>query len=103
MVNRNNTPPITWASDANLFKTQAASNANLVSEIIAANNGVIYDTSNSHDAPTNSGSDTLTAADFTTSTGKMTGFGAQVWANNLTLGGYTNWSLPTTVPAILWL
>ena len=31
---------ITWASDANLFKTQAASNPNLVSEIIAANGGV---------------------------------------------------------------
>ena len=30
---------ITWASDANLFQTQAASNANLVSEIIAANGG----------------------------------------------------------------
>jgi len=40
---------ISWASDANLFKTQAASNANLVSEIIAANGGVINDTANSYD------------------------------------------------------
>ena len=37
---------ITWASDANLFATQAASNSNLVSEIIAGNGGVIYDTPN---------------------------------------------------------
>jgi len=34
---------ITWAADANLFKTQAASNPNLVNEIIAGNGG-----SNSH-------------------------------------------------------
>ena len=40
---------ITWASDANLFKTQAASNASLVSEIIAANGGVINDTANYYD------------------------------------------------------
>ena len=25
----------------------------------------------------------------------MTWFGAQAWANNLTLGGYTDWSTPT--------
>ena len=30
----------------------------------------------------------------------MTWFGAQAWANNLSLGGYTDWSLPTTVPAL---
>ena len=28
---------ITWASDANLFQTQAAGNANLVNDIIAVN------------------------------------------------------------------
>ena len=40
---------ITWAADANLFQTQAASNASLVSEIITANSGVINDTANSYD------------------------------------------------------
>ena len=70
---------ITWASDANLFKTQAAGNANLVSQIITAN-----------------GTYTLTSADFNTTTGAMTWWGAQAWANNLTLGGVTGWSLPST-------
>jgi hypothetical protein len=90
---------ITWAADANLFKTQAASNANLVSEIIAGNGGVVYDTANYYNTPSYSGSNTLTGADFNTGTGTMTWFGAQAWANNLTLGGFTDWSLPTTIPA----
>ena len=30
----------------------------------------------------------------------MTWFGAQAWANNLSLGGYTDWALPTNVPAV---
>jgi len=87
---------ITWASDANLFKTQAAGNANLVSQIITANNGVIHDTPNFFD----NGTHTLTSSDFFTTTGTMTWWGAQAWANNLSLGGYTDWSLPTTVPAV---
>ncbi len=82
----------TWAADANLFKTQVASNANLVSEIIAANGGVILDSINSYD----DGSYDLTSADFNTTTGAMTWWGAQAWANNLTLGGVTGWSLPST-------
>ena len=83
---------ITWASDANLFQTQAASNPNLVSEIIAANGGVVHDTPNGYD----NGTYTLTTADFNSSAGTMTWWGAQAWANNLSLGGYTDWSLPTT-------
>ena len=87
---------ITWAADANLFQTQAASNPNLVSQIIAANGGVIHDTPNYYD---NNGTYTLTTGDFDTSSGIMTWWGAQAWANNLSLGGYTDWTLPTTVPA----
>ena len=87
---------ITWASDANLFQTQAASNPNLVSEIIAANGGVVHDTPNAYD----NGTYTLTTADFDTANGAMTWWGAQAWANNLSLGGYTDWALPTTVPAL---
>ena len=83
---------ITWAADANLFKTQAASNSNLVKDIIAGNGGVIHDTPNTFD----NGTYTLTTADFNTGTGQMTWWGAQAWANNLTLGGYTDWSLPST-------
>ncbi len=30
----------------------------------------------------------------------MTWWGAQAWANNLTLGGVSGWSLPTTVPGV---
>ncbi len=89
---------ITWAADANLFKTQAAGNANLVTEIIAGNGGVIYDTANYFDGFT--GTYHLTSADFNTGTGQMTWFGAQAWANNLTIGGVKGWSLPTTTPAI---
>ena len=87
---------ITWASDANLFQTQAASNPNLVSQIIAANGGVIHDTPNAYDTVPISGIYTLASADFNTSTGTMTWWGAQAWANDLTLGGVTGWALPTT-------
>jgi hypothetical protein len=87
---------ITWASDANLFKTQAASNPNLVSEIIAANGGVIHDTPNEYDTVPNSGIYSLTSADFNASSGTMTWWGAQAWANHLSFGGYTDWSLPST-------
>ena len=90
---------ITWAADANLFQTQAASNPNLVSQIIAANGGVIHDTPNGLDTVPNSGVYSLTSSDFDTSSGAMTWWGAQAWANNLSLGGYTDWTLPTTVPA----
>ncbi|WP_262964793.1 Lcl C-terminal domain-containing protein [Methylobacter psychrophilus] len=80
---------ITWAADANLFKTQAVADSNLVADIIANNNGVIIDASAAN------GSHTLTADDFNTTTGKMTWFGAQAWVNNLTLGGFSDWRLPT--------
>ena len=32
--------------------------------------------------------------------GSMTWWDAVAWADQLTLGGYTDWSLPTTVPAV---
>ncbi|MCX7084366.1 MAG: DUF1566 domain-containing protein [Methylococcales bacterium] len=86
---------ITWASDANLFQTQAASNPNLVSEIITANGGVIHDTPSFYD----NGTHTLTTGDFITSDGRMTWWGAQAWANHLSLGGYTDWTLPSTADA----
>ncbi|MEI6334172.1 MAG: IPT/TIG domain-containing protein [Methylococcaceae bacterium] len=96
---------ITWAADANLFQTQAAADGALVSKIIAANSvvidgvsysGVIQDTANTYDDPNNPGIHTLTAADFDTSTGMMTWFGAQAWINSLNVGGYSGWRLSTT-------
>lgn len=87
---------ITWAADANLFKTQAEGNANLVNQIIAGNGGVIHDTPNVYDGYT--GTYNLTTADFNTGSGEMTWWGAQAWANNLTLGGVKGWSLPTNIP-----
>ncbi len=91
---------ITWAADAKLFKTQAAGNANLVSQIIAGNGGVIHDTPNIYDTVPNSGVYSLTSGDFNTTTGAMTWWGAKAWANNLTLGGVAGWSLPTTPDAM---
>lgn len=81
---------ITWLADANLFKTQAAGNPNIVSEIIAANNGVIHDTPNYY----TNGTHTLTTSDFNAVTGEMTGWGAQAWANSLVYGSYSDWRLP---------
>ena len=98
---------ITFTSDANLFKTQADGNANLINQIIAANNGVVFNTPNIYDTPRNSGSYTLKTTDFTeftylnTINGQMTWWGAQAWIgylNKTNYDGYNNWSLPTTDP-----
>jgi hypothetical protein len=61
------------------LQTQATGNANLVSDIIAANNGVIYDTPNTGDTVANSGSHTLTPFDFMVTSGWMNWWGAQAW------------------------
>jgi hypothetical protein len=89
-----NATNITWAKDANLFQTQAAGNANLVADIIAANNGVIHDIPNSFD----NGIYTLTSTDFTASSGTLDWWGAQAWIgylNKASYDGYNNWALPT--------
>jgi hypothetical protein len=95
---------ITWAADANLFIIQALLNANLVNDIIAGNGGVIHETPFNSTYNSN-GTHYLTSADFNAdltspSLGAMTWWGAQAWANNLTLGGVKGWSLPTTDPAV---
>ena len=92
---------ITWAADANLFKTQAAGNANLVSQIIAGNGGVIhYNPGVGLDYYPDNGTHYLTTEDFLPGNGgRMTWWGAQAWANSLMLGGYSDWRLPTTIPA----
>ena len=98
---------VTWTSDANLMATQAASYSGgasaYVAAVIAASGGVINDTPNDVDTPSNSGTYTLSANDFITSganAGMMSWFGAKAWVNYLNVTNYagTNtWALPTTV------
>jgi hypothetical protein len=92
---------VTWTSNANLFATQAASYsggaAAFVSAVIADSGGVIHDTPNSFDP---SGTYTLSAADFNTSTGTVDYWGALAWVSYLdatNYGGSSQWALPTTV------
>jgi hypothetical protein len=88
---------ITWtAQTTNLFQDMAASNTNLLSNIIAANNGVIHD--NPADPETN-GSYSLSSSDFSTYYGTMDWWGAQAWIgylNNINYDGYSDWRLPAT-------
>ena len=92
---------VTWTSNANLMATQAASFSGgasaFVNAIIEDSGGVIHDTPNVYDP---SGTYTLSASDFNTSTGKMKWWGAQAWVNYLDVtkyGGSNQWALPTTV------
>jgi|GEM_PF-216958 len=90
---------ITWTQDANLFKTMAAGNTNIVNQIIAANNGLVHDTPNYSDTVRNSGVYQLSASDFNTSTGEMNWWGSQAWArflNSSNYGGSSQWRSPTT-------
>jgi hypothetical protein len=83
-----NVSNITFTSDANLFKTQATSDANLVTTII-------FDTATV-------GTHLVAATDFNTATGTMNWWGAQAWIgylNKTTYHGYNTWSLPITNPA----
>ena len=68
---------ITWLADANLFKTQYGGNNNIVNQIIAA-------------VPTITDSNitrAITAADFNTTDGRMTWWGAMAWAGGDLLRG----------------
>jgi hypothetical protein len=88
-----NVTNITIVNNLNLFQTQAAGNVNLISQIIAANNGVIHDTPSYSD----NGTYILTSADFTASTGQMDWWGAQAWIgylNKINYDGFNNWNLP---------
>ena len=79
---------VTWTSDGNLFKTQAAADPNLVAKIIAATAGkpVI-------------GSINWSPNLFQTANGAMAGYAALAWVNYLNVtnyGGSNQWYLPTT-------
>jgi hypothetical protein len=85
-----NVSDITFTSDANLFKTQSASDTNLV-------NTIILDTATV-------GTHTVATTDFDTTSGTMNWWGAQAWIgylNATTYHGYNSWNLPSTNPAIV--
>jgi hypothetical protein len=91
---------VTWTSNANLMATQAASYsggaAAFVSAVIAGSGGVIHDTPGAPYDPT--GTYTLSASDFNTSTGTMDWWGAQAWVQYLdatNYGGSNQWAQPT--------
>jgi hypothetical protein len=75
---------LTWVADANLFKTQAKSNANIVTNIINAIGSVNDSYYGSH---------VLETSDFDTGSGRMTWWGAMAWAEWLDYGGATDWRL----------
>lgn len=80
----------TWTRDANLFNTLADADSSLVSQIIALTPTLADD---------HFGLVSLSAADFTPSTGWMTWWGAKAFTNYLNhvaYGGSTAWTLPTT-------
>ncbi len=89
----------TWIQDANLLGTwegayQSTSYNNIVTAIINASSGVIYDTPNAYD----NGTYTLTAADFG-SGGRVDWWAGLAFVNYLDTqhyAGSSHWALPTT-------
>ena len=89
---------VTWTQDANLLATMENGNPDLISQIIAANNGVINDTPNGFDTPPDSGVYNLSAADFS-SGGATSWWGAQAFVgylNSIDYDGSAQWRLPYT-------
>jgi hypothetical protein len=85
---------VTWTGDANLLGTLEASNPNLINTIISTI-GSITDTPNLYDTPANSGSYTLSAADFGAN-GLVSWFGAQAYTkylNTINYAGSNQWAL----------
>jgi hypothetical protein len=86
---------ITWTADANLFQTQAAQSGDAAAFVTTIINdwGAPFVSSNFN----NGISYSLTAADFDTSSGGMTWFGAVAWINYLNVTnyqGYSDWRFP---------
>ncbi len=83
----------TFARDANLFKTQAANNANLVNSITSLTPTIVdplWGPQNLDDG-----------SHFDTDSGSMTWFGAVAWItwlNDQAYGGQSNWQLPEILP-----
>ena len=65
--------------------------------LIARDGGMVYDDVNNITWAADANLSQTSGYD---ADGKMSWYDAVAWADQLTLGGYTDWSLPTTVPAI---
>ena len=65
--------------------------------LVARTGGMVYDTVNNI---TWAADANLAQTSGYDADGLMTWTNAVAWADQLTLGGYTDWSLPTTVPAV---
>jgi len=93
-----NVANVTWSSNANLFGTMLAGNANLVNQIIAAV-PTVHDTPNSGDTPPNSGARNLSAAWDFNGTGTMSWWGGLAWTqylNSISYLGHNTWMMPVT-------
>lgn len=82
------TPGLTWTADANLFQTQYDADNTVVNQIIAAVPSIIHSGTPSPYP--------ITVADFDTTTGGMSWFGAMAWAEwlgSINYGGANDWRL----------
>jgi hypothetical protein len=83
---------LTWVADANLFRTMAAADATLVTQVITAwTDGPISTLAGDGTFHT------IVAADFDAATGRMNWYGARAWVNYLKVThykGYSDWRLP---------
>ena len=87
-----NTKFLTTAAAVLAFSLSTGAQASLV----ARTGGMVYDTVNNI---TWAADANLAQTSGYDTDGKMTWANAVAWADQLTLGGFTDWSLPTTVPA----
>jgi len=94
---------ITWTQDANLLGTMAASNPNLVDQIISANNGVIHDLPSQYYGTYNLSYRDFVDAQYnifsTLGTAQVNWWGAQAFTNylnSISYGGSSQWRLPAT-------
>ena len=87
---------VTWLADFNYFGTQAVSNPNLVSEIIAAV-PMVSGTPGGYDSPAFSGQYKLTTDDFfirnNGDSSLMSWWGTQAWVSQLVYQGYSDWRI----------
>jgi hypothetical protein len=97
----NSTTNTTWTADANLLGTMETNAVSLygndnqlITDIINANNSVVYDTPNMYD----NGVHSLVAGDFGAG-GQVDWWGAKafsIYLNSINYGGSSQWAMPST-------